>query len=89
MRQQWTCPEVHAGRHGLENITEDVRPGKDAAAGLPMILFVVGQGGLTRGRARASGAVLTLAVVALQVVLQAGRLGASIIAMRAAIRFLS
>lgn len=89
MRQQRPCPEVQVGGHALENITEDVRSGKDASARLPMILFVVRRRGVARGGAGRGRAVLTFAVVALQVVLETGRLGAGIVTMRAAVGFLS
>lgn len=54
-----------------------------------MILFVVRRRGMARGWAWGGGAILTLTMVALQVVLQTGRLGAGIVTMRAPIGFLS
>lgn len=90
MGQQWARPEVQVGWHALEDITEDIRSGKDSATSrLPMILLVVRRSIVARGWSRGRGAVLALAVVALQVVLQTGRLCASIVAMRAPVGFLS
>lgn len=88
--QQWTSPEVQVGGHALKDVAKDVRAGKDAAAGcLPVILFVFRGGAVAGGRAGGGGAVLALAVVAFQVILQTGRLGASVVAMRAPVGFLS
>lgn len=90
MWKQWTRPEVEVGGHAFEDTAEDVWSGKDATAGtLTMIVFVVRSRGVASGWAWGGGAILSLTVVALQVVLQTGRLGASVVTMRAAIGFLS
>lgn len=90
MGQQWTCPEVQVGRHAFENITKDIWSSENATARcLPLVIFVVGGRGVSGGWGWVGGAILSLTVVTLQVVLQTGRLGAGIVTMRAPVGFLS
>ena len=78
VRQQGPSPEVHVGGHGLEDVAEHVGAGEDAAGRLAVVLRLVvfaargpravAGGGASAGRTP----VLALAMVAFQVVLEAG-----------------
>lgn len=87
MRQQGARSEVQVGGEAFKDVAQNIGAGKDAAAArrLPVVILVLRRGAVSEG----GRAVLSFSVVALQVVLETGGLGAGVVAMRAAVGLLS
>lgn len=86
MREEWSSSEVKVSGHAFKYISQDIWASKEVLA---VVIFVVIGRVVPSGLARVGRTILTFTVVALQVVFQTGRLGASVVTMRAPVGFLS